>query len=119
LVFPGAFRITCYYYRKAYYRAAFASPPGCAVNPRPEKRYRGESALFLFQNLHRFALYFAVIFIFILLYDAGLAFFTDGKFGIGVGTMVLRINPILLGAYTFGCHSWRHLIGGRLDCFSC
>jgi hypothetical protein len=28
---------------------------------------------------------------------------------------VLTINPILLGAYTFGCHSLRHLIGGRKD----
>jgi hypothetical protein len=42
----------------------------------------------------------------------------DGKFGIGVGTLVLTINPILLGSYTFGCHSLRHLIGGRKDVLS-
>ncbi len=119
LVFPGAFRLTCYYYRKAYYRSFFASPAACAVGPRPERKYRGETALFLFQNLHRYALYFAIIFIFILIYDAILAFFRDGEFGIGVGTIIMVINPILLGAYTFGCHSWRHLIGGKLDCFSC
>ena len=34
-------------------------------------------------------------------------------FGIGVGTLVLIVNPILLGGYTFGCHSLRHLVGGR------
>lgn len=119
LIFPGAFRVTCYYYRKAYYRSFFATPPGCAVNPRPESRYRGETRLLLFQNLHRYALYFAVAFIFILVYDALLAFFRHGRFGIGVGTIVMCINPILLGCYTFGCHSWRHLVGGKLDCFSC
>ena len=64
-------------------------------------------------------MYFAVIFIFILSYDAFLAFFNDGKLGFGVGTLVLTINPILLGCYTFGCHSIRHLIGGNLDCYSC
>ena len=43
----------------------------------------------------------------------------NGKqFGIGIGTLVLTINPILLGSYTFGCHSLRHLIGGRKDVLS-
>jgi hypothetical protein len=28
---------------------------------------------------------------------------------------VLTINPILLGGYTLGCHSLRHLIGGGID----
>jgi hypothetical protein len=122
LVFPGAFRLTCYYYRKAYYRSFAGSPPGCAVNPgHPPTRnpYRGETRLLLVQNLHRYALYFAIAFLFILAWDAGLAFFRDGRFGIGVGTLVLLLNPVLLGTYTLGCHSWRHLIAGRLDCFSC
>jgi hypothetical protein len=33
----------------------------------------------------------------------------------GVGTIVLIINVILLGGYTLGCHSLRHLVGGYLD----
>ena len=119
LIFPGAFRFTCYYYRKAYYRAFTASPPACAVGARAPGKYRGETGLLLFQNLHRYALYIAVLYIFILYYDAFAALFKDGRFGIGVGTVVLFVNATLLGAYTFGCHSWRHLIGGRLDCFSC
>jgi len=85
----------------------------------PRKRYEGETALLLFQNLHRYALYFAIVFIFILYYDGFSAFFREGRFGVGVGSIVLLINPTLLAAYTFGCHSFRHLIGGRLDCFSC
>jgi hypothetical protein len=116
---PLSFRATCYYYRKFYYRAYFLSPPACAVGALPRKRYRGETALLLIQNLHRYTMYVAVTYIFILLYDAGVAFFRDGRFGVGVGSIVLLINPILLGTYTFGCHSFRHLVGGRLDCFSC
>ena len=119
LVFPGSFRFTCYYYRKAYYRSFAGSPPGCAVGPAAGKRkYRGETALLLFQNLHRYALYFALIFILILGKDAVESFFRDGKFGIGVGSIVLTLNVVLIAAYTFGCHSFRHLIGGRKDCMS-
>jgi len=119
LIFPLSFRLTCYYYRKAYYRSFGLSPPGCAVGAKKPWRYRGETLLFLFQNLHRYALYAAVVFIFLLGYDAVIAFWKDGKLGVGVGSIVLTINVVLLAGYTFGCHSWRHLIGGRLDCFSC
>lgn len=116
---PLSFRLTCYYYRKFYYRAYFMTPPACAVGAVPQKRYRGETFLLLFQNLHRYALYVAILFIVFLAHDAYLAFWRDGQFGFGVGTLVLLINPILLGAYTFGCHSFRHLIGGQLNCFTC
>ncbi len=121
LPFPGAFRFTCYYYRKAYYRSFGGSPPACAVgaNPKPNRSYRGETGLLIFQNLHRYALYFAVLFVGILGYDAVLGFFRGGKFGIGVGSLVLSINVIFISGYTFGCHSFRHLIGGRSDCLSC
>jgi hypothetical protein len=120
LVFPGSFRFTCYYYRKAYYRSFGGSPPGCAVGPlRSGKPYRGETGFFTFQNLHRYALYFALVFVLILGYDAVIAFFRDGTFGVGVGSVVLTINVFLLAGYTFGCHSFRHLIGGRDDCMSC
>jgi len=119
LMFPGAFRFTCYYYRKAYYRAFVASPPACAVGGIRQGKYRGETFLLLFQNLHRYALYFALGFVVILYYDAFASFFRDGQFGVGVGSIVLLINATLLAGYTTGCHSFRHLIGGGLDCFSC
>ncbi|HXT30691.1 MAG TPA: hypothetical protein VN716_15460, partial [Vicinamibacterales bacterium] len=38
----------------------------------------------------------------------------DG-FGVGVGSLVITINTILLASYTFSCHSLRHLVGGRKD----
>ena len=120
LIFPGLFRFTCYYYRKAYYRAFAGSPPACGVNPVAAGRpYKGETAWLLFQNIHRYALYFAVLYIFILYYDAFVALFRDGQLGIGVGTAVLFINATLLAGYTFGCHAFRHLVGGGMDCMSC
>lgn len=117
---PLAFRATCYYYRKAYYRAYFLSPPACAVAPRRRGRYRGETAFpFILMNAHRYFLFLATIVLGFLWYDAVRAFFFDGSFGIGVGSLVLLANAILLSLFTFGCNSVRHLAGGRLDCFSC
>jgi hypothetical protein len=112
---PGGFRLTCYYYRGAYYKAFWADPPSCAVGE-PRKTYWGERSFpLIMQNAHRYFLYLALIFIVILAHDAYKAMWFDGKFGIGVGTLVLIVNPILLGCYTLGCHSLRHLVGGRLD----
>jgi hypothetical protein len=116
---PLGFRATCYYYRKAYYRAFFLDPPACAVSE-GKRDYKGETKFpFILQNVHRYFLYFAVLFLFFLWKDAIQAFFFDGKFGMGVGTLVLLVNIILLTTYTLSCHSLRHLAGGKLDCFSC
>jgi len=120
LPFPGLFRFTCYYYRGAYYKAVWQDPPNCAVGE-PRSSYWGENSLpLILQNAHRYALYIAIIFIGLLAYDAVVGFiFTDATgdkhFGIGVGSFVLVLNVILLGGYTFGCHSFRHLIGGYKD----
>jgi hypothetical protein len=123
LVFPGAFRFTCYYYRKAYYRSFVASPPGCAVGPRSPGNYEGERSFLLFQNLHRYALYFAIIFIGILYWDAFEALRKVDASGVvhwgaGVGTLVLFANATLLACFTFGCNSFRHLVGGGVNVYS-
>ncbi len=118
---PASFRLTCYYYRGAYYKAFWADPPNCAVGE-PRKSYLGEQTLpLILQNLHRYFFYLAAIFILFLFHDAWTAlWFTNPAtglktFGIGVGTLVLTINAILLGGYTFGCHCFRHFAGGSLD----
>ena len=117
---PLGFRATCYYYRKAYYRAFFWDPPACTIAERRGARYSGETRFpFILQNLHRFFLYLAIIVWLILAYETIRAFIFNGQFGIGVGSLIFLINIISLGFYTFSCHSFRHLIGGRLDCFSC
>jgi hypothetical protein len=118
---PGGFRLTCYYYRGAYYKAFWADPPSCTVGE-PRKSYRGERSFpLILQNVHRYFLYLALIFLLILAFDVYKAFWFPNagggpaRFGIGVGTIVLALNVALLGCYTFGCHSLRHLIGGRVD----
>lgn len=116
---PGGFRLTCYYYRKAYYRAFFLDPPACAVSEPPRGKYKGEKGLLIFQNAHRFFLYLALAFLIILLVDVIHAMNWPQGFGISIGTLVLAANLILLSLYTFSCHSLRHLIGGKLDCYSC
>jgi hypothetical protein len=111
--------LTCYYYRKAYYRSFWGAPPACAVTDvRPA--YTGETRFpLIFQNLHRYAFYVAVLFIVVLLYDALLAFrFPGGRFGIGVGTLVMWLNVAFLAGYTFSCHSCRHVCGGAVNQFS-
>jgi hypothetical protein len=113
-----AFRFTCYYYRGAYYKAFFLSPPACAVRG-VQQHYRGETRLLIVQQLHRYALYGALFLLACLWWEALAAFFRDGRLGIGVGTAVMIVNATLLTGYTLGCHSWRHLIAGRHDCLSC
>lgn len=141
---PGGFRVTCYYYRKAYYRSFFQNPTACAVAPSPKNPlgwllgfwngYRGEKSFpLIFQNLHRYFLYIALGFLLFLGLDALISFFFvrvqngealhDGPFfghyfGIKVGSIVLLLNFVFLSLYTFSCHSWRHLIGGYVDNFS-
>jgi hypothetical protein len=118
LPFPLSFRLTCYYYRKAYYRSFFWSPPACAV-PDARSRYKGESRFpLILQNVHRLFFYLVLPFPFILLWDGIKAFsFPDGTH-MGVGTLILLTNAVLLGAYTASCHTCRHLCGGRLDALS-
>jgi len=118
LPFPLGFRLTCYYYRKAYYRAFFFSPPACAV-PDARKGYNGEAKFpLIIQNIHRLFFYLVLPFPFILLYDAIVAFdFPDG-FGMGLGTLILLVNAFLLAAYTASCHTCRHLCGGMIDVLS-
>ena len=116
---PGGFRFTCYYYRGAYYKAFWADPPSCSVGE-PRKSYWGERSLpLVLQNIHRYFLYLALVFLVFLAWDVvqGCVFVDNSgsHYGIGIGTLVLLINVILLGGYTFSCHSFRHLEGGYVD----
>src|SRR5580658_8288564 len=116
---PGGFRFTCYYYRGAYYKAFWADPPNCTVGE-PRKKYLGERSFpLVIQNIHRYFMYIAVIFIGLLAKDAwdGFMGWADG-FHVNIGSLVLLTNVILLASYTFGCHSLRHLVGGIKDVLS-
>jgi hypothetical protein len=120
LIFPLGFRLTCYYYRKAYYRAFWLSPPACAI-PEPHGAYSGETRLpLILNNIHRYFWYVAVLFAILLTYDAVLGFRNeDGEWGhMGLGTLLMLANAALIWLYTVSCHSCRHITGGRLRHFS-
>jgi hypothetical protein len=114
LPFLLLFRFTCYYYRKAYYRSFWLSPPACAV-AEPHPRYAGEAKFpLILQNSHRYFFYAAFVISIVNTYDAIYAF----RYGVGLGNLILVANVVLLWAYTLSCHSCRHVMLGRLDHFS-
>jgi hypothetical protein len=123
LPFLLGFRLTCYYYRKSYYRAFWASPPACAVSE-PHSKYTGETRFpLILQNAHRYFFYVAVLISVINTYDMVVAFQSDApdgtaRFGLGLGNLILLVNVIGLWLYTASCHSCRHVTGGRLKHFS-
>lgn len=119
LPFLLGFRLTCYYYRGAYYRAFWASPPACAV-VEPHAKYTGETRFpLILQNLHRYFFLAAGVISLVNTWDVVQAFRPRGhSFGFGLGTIVMLANVVLLWAYTLSCHSCRHIVGGRLRNFS-
>jgi hypothetical protein len=120
LVFPLGFRMTCYYYRKAYYRSFWMSPPACAV-AEPHKSYSGETKFpLIINNIHRYFFFAGLVFNVILTVDGLLAFKNpEGQWGhMSVGTLVLLANATFLWLYSLSCHSCRHAVGGRLRHFS-
>ncbi|QKT11956.1 hypothetical protein HUN07_15650 [Rhodococcus sp. W8901] len=119
LPFLLGFRLTCYYYRKAYYRSIWLAPPACAV-AEPHATYTGETRLpLIVQNAHRYFFYVALVVSLVNTYDAVRAYEgPNGSFGLGLGSLIITVNVILLWAYTLSCHSCRHVTGGRLKHFS-
>src|SRR5262249_39778329 len=119
LPFPAGFRFTCYYYRKSYYRAFVARPAACAVPANKGIAYMGERGILALQNLHRYFLYAAIVITLFLAWDALRSIFTPHGLYFGIGSALMLVNVAFLMLYTFGCHSFRHLVGGKLDCYSC
>jgi hypothetical protein len=117
---PAGFRATCYYYRKAYYRAFFLDPPACSVGHGGGESYSGENSFPLkLQNVHRYFFYLATVVLAFLWVDVFQAFFHDGGFHASLVSVIMLLNCIFLSGYSFGCHACRHQVGGRLNCFSC
>jgi hypothetical protein len=122
LIFPLGFRLTCYYYRKAYYRSFWLSPPACGV-AEPHAAYSGETRFpLILQNVHRWFWYATLVVALILTWDVVLAFGpapgeSDG-IHMGLGTLLMLGNVVLIWLYQLSCHSCRHIVGGRLRHFS-
>ncbi|MQA02294.1 MAG: hypothetical protein GEV07_06050 [Streptosporangiales bacterium] len=120
LIVPLGFRLTCYYYRKAYYRSFWQSPPACGVRE-PHKKYTGERRFpLILQNLHRYFMYLALVLNVFLTWEAIAAFRDEhGNWGhLGLGAIIFVVNAAALWAYTLSCHACRHSVGGRLNNFS-
>lgn len=118
---PLGLRLSCYYYRKEYYRAFFWDPPACAVAELKFKRhrYRGETIFpYILTNLHRYFLYGSIVVLLFLWRDTIASFIFDGRFGVGLGSLVLLASVISLTFFTVSCHSFRHAVGGCIDCFA-
>src|SRR4029453_1264200 len=106
LPFPAFFRFTCYYYRGSYYKSFWADPPACSVGE-PRQRYLGERSFpLILQNVHRYFMYIALLFLVILSYDVWKALWWPDpagggtRFGIGLGTLVLAANVVGRAGYT-------------------
>ena len=113
---PLGLRATCYYYRKAYYRAFFLAPAACAV-PDAASVYSGEAQFpLVLQNIHRYFFYLSLPILGFLWWDALRAFFPAG-FGVGVGALLLLVNAALLTLFAGSCNSCRHVVGGHLKSF--
>ena len=119
---PFGFRGTCYYMRRVYYRTFFASPTACWVDePDINKAigYKGEKRLFIFNNLHRYFLYAAMVILLIKWWDVTHTMHFDSDtvhgYGVSIGTFVMAIEAFLLTMYVTSCHALRHLAGGMLD----
>ncbi|MDH3216069.1 MAG: hypothetical protein OEN01_07225 [Candidatus Krumholzibacteria bacterium] len=83
---PLGFRVTCYYYRGAYYKAFFLNPPACAVTGSETKSYTGERRFpFILQNMHRYFLFLALVLNVLLWVGAIKSLWYGGLVGIGVG----------------------------------
>jgi len=119
LIVPLGFRLTCYYYRRSYYRSIWLSPPSCAVAD-AHGSYTGETRFpLILQNAHRWFFYLGLILNVILTIDAVETFRQPGLgVGVSVGTLVLCVNAALLWLYSLSCHSCRHLCGGQVRSFS-
>ena len=118
LPFVLGFRLTCYYYRRAYYRAFWRAPAACAVRE-PHAKYTGETRFpLIMQNLHRFFFYMVIVISILNTYDVTQAFRgPNGDFGMGLGTLIMLVNVVLLWGYSLSCHACRHITGGRLKNF--
>ncbi|MDR0342562.1 MAG: hypothetical protein LBI49_05480 [Nocardiopsaceae bacterium] len=119
LPFILGFRLSCYYYRRAYYRSFWQAPTACAVRE-PHATYSGETRFpLIMQNLHRYFFWITVAVSVLNTYDLIQAFHgKTGGVGLGLGTLIMLVNVVLLWGYTLGCHSCRHITGGRLKNFS-
>jgi hypothetical protein len=111
-VIPLGLRGSCYYYRKSYFRSFFWDPPACAIQELKRGKYRGETRFpWVINNYHRYFLLLSLVVLLFLWVDVVRAFIYSGAFFVGLGSIIMLINVVLLSLYTLTCHSFRYLMG--------
>jgi hypothetical protein len=120
---PTLFRLSCYAYRKDYYRHLFEHPLGCSNATRGEKetrKYTGErNAILQLWNYHRYFLYAGLLILPFFYYDVFHSLTYSGGLVVRLGSLILLANTLIVTAWTLSCHAFRHVIGGNIDCYSC
>src|SRR5207245_10822912 len=92
--------------------------PACAIQELKRGTYRGETRFpWVLNNYHRYFLVLSLIVLVFLWVDVVRAFTYHGSFFIGLGSLIMLVNVILLSLYQLTCHSLRYLLGGRIDAF--
>lgn len=125
LILPlvGIFRLTCYAYRKDYYRHAFNHPMNCldgCGKAGDQRYYSGETGFFSLNNFHRYFFYIGLPLLPFFFYDFYYSmFYLPGFFVFRLGSIIIVANAVLLTMWTISCHALRHLVGGYADCYNC
>ncbi len=118
----GLFRLTCYAFRKGYYRHVFVHPEQCELTKQMDstrREYSGETGLLRIENIHRYFMYFGVAILPFFYYDFYLSTIYFGMFTLRLGSILLLTDTVVLTLWVFSCHSVRHLLGGGVDCYGC
>lgn len=117
------FRLSCYAYRKDYYRHIFKHPLACKAGERldePKRTYKGETGFFFLNNFHRYFFYVGLAVLPFFYYDFYISLtYYAGYLTLRLGSIILLVNAILLTLWTVSCHAFRHLSGGYIDCYGC
>lgn len=119
LPFVLGFRLSCYYCCGAYYKE-FRRAFKCEAAQNPHASNSGETKLLrILHKLHRFFFCMAVLILVLNTWDMVQAFRgPDGDFGVGLGSIIMLTNVVLLWAYTLSGYSCHYVAGGRFMKFS-
>lgn len=116
LIIPIGFRLTCYYFRGWYSKHIF----GRSFSKRQllnlkHIKYTGE---WWVHKLHRYFLIAAIGLLILHFYDAVINVIQNSGH-LYLSNILEWLDVIFLSMYVFGCHSFRHILGGNLICFGC
>ncbi len=118
----GLLRLTCYAFRKNYHRHLFKHPLDCTTSARGDsetRSYSGETKFFRLENAHRYFVYAGIAILPFFYYDMVGSITYAGGLTLRLGSVLMAAEVVALTLWLASCHSIRHLVGGRTDCYGC